>query len=398
MTGRLSIIIAILGILILPGCHRNKTSGPGKKGTDLTIHINGSLEGGAGKQVILEQMGAREFIPEDTVTCDISGSFKISCICKEEAFYILRYGAGGYVTLLLKPGERIDFKGTSGRTDLYEVAGSPGSELLCDLALEHKRTLNSMGDISRKNMELVSSPDYVKLKAELDRQFDSIAGSFYNYSLDFIYRNPASLSILIALYNLYGQGLPVFQPERDFHVYQFVDSALMSSHSGFEAVRLLHAEVEEAKQIINNDNQVRPLQRGEIAPDFVSSRPDGTELALSDLKGNYVLLSFWAGWSRLSRDENRTLKAAYKKYKQQPFRILQVSLDDDMDVWTEAIREDELKWDHVSDLMRWESLVVDMYRVEKIPSNVLIDPEGRIVETDLLGDRLLEKLDSIFNN
>jgi len=396
MTGRLNIIIAILGILISSGCHRNKASDPGKTESDLTIEINGSLEGCNGNQIVLEQMGAREFIPEDTVTCNGSGSFNITFRGEEEAFYVLRYGAGSYVTLLLKPGERVDFNGISGRTDLYEVTGSPGSELLCDLALEHKKTLNSMGEISRKNMELISSPDYVTLKTDLDRKFDSIAASFYDFSLEFIYQHPASLSILVALYNLYGQGLPVFDPERDFHVYQFVDSALMSSHPGFEAVRLLHAQVEEAKQIIKNDNQHPPLQKGEIAPDFVSSQPDGNELALSDLKGNYVLLSFWAGWSRLSRDENRTLKAAYEKYKQQPFRILQVSLDDDMDIWTKAISEDGLKWDHVSDLNRWESVVVDIYRVEKIPSNVLIDPEGRIMETDLLGDRLLEKLESIF--
>ena len=61
----------------------------------------------------------------------------------------------------------------------------------------------------------------------------------------------------------------------------------------------------EAEHVLNDEDQVRPVQKGEIAPDFVSSRTDGSQLALSDLKGNYVLLSFWAGWSRLSRDENQ---------------------------------------------------------------------------------------------
>ena len=147
---------------------------------------------------------------------------------------------------------------------------------------------------------------------------------------------------------------------------------------------------------MKNETPVRPLQKGEIAPDFVSSQPDGEELALYDLKGNYVLLSFWAGWSRLSREENVTLREAYEKYQHQPFRILQVSLDEEKNSWTEAILEDELIWDHVSDLMRWESGVVDLYRIEKIPSTLLIDPSGRIIETDLFGNRLLETLEAIF--
>jgi hypothetical protein len=72
-------------------------------------------------------------------------------------------------------------------------------------------------------------------------------------------------------------------------------------------------------------------------------------------------------------------------------------LDDRREEWLRAIREDGLEWDHVSDLKRWETIVVDLYRVDKIPTSFLIDPSGRILETDLFGDRLLEKLEIIFS-
>ena len=66
-------------------------------------------------------------------------------------------------------------------------------------------------------------------------------------------------------------------------------------------------------------------------------------------------------------------------------------------IWTGAIREDMLHWEQVSDLMRWDAPVTELYRVDKIPSNYLVDPAGRIIESDLFGERLLEKLDSIFS-
>ncbi len=110
------------------------------------------------------------------------------------------------------------------------------------------------------------------------------------------------------------------------------------------------------------------------------------------------MLSFWASWSNLSKEENATLLKAYERYGNRNFRILQVSVDDSKEAWTGAIEEDGLIWDHVSDLKRWETPLVDLYGVEKIPFTVLIDPSGKIVETELYGEQLLNKLDQILNN
>ena len=139
-------------------------------------------------------------------------------------------------------------------------------------------------------------------------------------------------------------------------------------------------------------------QIGEIAPDFVSSRPDGTPLTLLDLRGNYVLLDFWASWSKLSREENASLVKAWEQHGEKNFRILQISVDDNKADWTGAIEEDKLDWDHVSDLKRWETPLVDLYGVERIPYNLLIDPSGRIIESELYGEQLLNKLEQILRN
>ena len=83
------------------------------------------------------------------------------------------------------------------------------------------------------------------------------------------------------------------------------------------------------------------------------------------------------------------------KYKKKNFTILGVSLDDDKDSWLEAIQDDKLNWQHISDLKKWESIVVSAYQIEGIPFNILIDPTGKVIATDLRGDALQNTLASI---
>ncbi|MCK5693476.1 MAG: TlpA family protein disulfide reductase [Bacteroidales bacterium] len=390
--------ILIFLMLSASGCKQKTPAVHGGEDRENTTEIRGKLQDGATESILLEEMGAREYIPVDTVKCDDSGNFSITFMQKQVAFYVLRYGPSGYVTLLMEPGESVDFKGQLENKDSYSISGSPGSALLQILAAEHKRALDALGEIARKNREFVSAPDYSELKLKWNLQFDSITSVFQDYSIRFIHENVRSPAILIALYNLYGQGIPVFHPSTDFQMYHFVDSALMTNHSELEAVRMLHAQVAEAKLLMESDQQSSLLKNGEIAPDFVSSRPDGSALALSSLRGNLVLLDFWASWSNLSREENATLLKAWEQFGKMNFRILQVSVDDKLTAWTSAIEEDGLVWDHVSELKRWETPVVDLYGVEKVPFNVLIDPSGKIVETDLYGEQLLSKLDQLLNN
>lgn len=391
------VIILLYLCLLVAAC---KPSGPGGKTIENLknpVSLEGILQDGAHKDVILEEMAVREYIPIDTVSCDEEGHFFLRFEAQETAFYVLRTGGRGYITLLLEPGEHIILKGKYAQSDQYKVEGSRGSEALMELAKAHKRAIDDLGEISDLMSESMEHQDYPQIKMGLDQKFDSVTSSFKNYSKDFISKNQESLSILIALYNLYGQGLPVFDPLEDFQTYLLVDSLLQSHHPDFEATKLLHTQVLEASSGKGEkDKDARP-EVGEIAPDFVSSRPDGSSFALSDLRGHYVLLSFWAGWSSLSREENQYLKELWSSKGDFPFKILQVSFDGEPDVWTTAIEEDALRWDQVSDLRRWESPIADLYGIEKIPSNYIIDPEGIIIARDLFGNELLNRFNELKN-
>jgi thiol-disulfide isomerase/thioredoxin len=106
-----------------------------------------------------------------------------------------------------------------------------------------------------------------------------------------------------------------------------------------------------------------------------------------------VLLDFWASWCGPCRAENPNVVEAYNKYKDKGFTIYSVSLDDNKDKWQQAIQADGLSWpNHVSDLKRWESIAARDYGIEAIPTNFLLDKEGKIIARDLRGAELDAKL------
>ena len=139
---------------------------------------------------------------------------------------------------------------------------------------------------------------------------------------------------------------------------------------------------------------------GKIAPDFTQNDVNDKPVKLSDFRGQYVLLDFWASWCGPCRADNPKLVKAYQQYKDKGFTILGVSLDspNGKNAWLKAIADDKLEWTNVSDLKGWKNEASTLYRVKAVPQNYLIDPNGRIIAVNLRGYKLDEKLQEIFSN
>lgn len=146
-------------------------------------------------------------------------------------------------------------------------------------------------------------------------------------------------------------------------------------------------------------NKIKSVSIGSVAPEVILSDTTGKDIALSSLRGKYVLLDFWAGWCGPCRMENPNILKNYLKYKDKGFEVYQVSLDRSRSDWVNAIKKDNLIWYNVSDLKYFQSEAATIYNIDRIPKGFLLDPNGVIIakDTELRGNRLGEKLNEIFN-
>ncbi len=351
-------LISIAAIFALSSCKNNKE-----------FSISGKIENaGDIKKVVLYE--ADQAI--DSAFLNEKSEFKFKRVSPEPNFYNLLIGDKAFL-LVAKNGDELEFKTNyADSSNTYEVKGSEESEKI--------RAFNKISNDHGKINEQIQE-EYARAISKTPAAKDSI----YNLFMPKIQTNM----------NAYSNAALKFADENKDNLAGFYAVATLDPLK-YEAELIKYAEDinskypnnKAVKEFAAKMMNAKPVSVGQMAPQFELPTPDGKLVKLSDFKGKYVLLDFWASWCGPCREENPNVLKVFNAYKDKGFTVLAVSLDDDKNAWLKAVKDDNLMWTHVSELKRWEGKVASLYQVTGIPASFVLDPSGKIVAKNLRGAEL----------
>ncbi|MFV0377386.1 MAG: thioredoxin-like domain-containing protein [Mangrovibacterium sp.] len=375
-------LLLLLAVAVLVAC--NDTS---------KYTIKGRISNAEDRYVYLDELKVSSSVPLDSVLVGKDGSFKFSGDVNQPTFFLLRLEPTNFVTLLVDSAEQVEVQADAANfSRSYAVVGSEGSAYVQQLNQHLSRTKHQLDSISSLQLSFRNDPDYEVKKASWDRQYNEIRQGQIEYAQKFVSEHPFSMANVLALYQKFDDDTYVIQ---DLQSLKLAASALNSFYPNSEHVQALYKNTLSlmAKERAGKMQQLIQ-EKGVNSPDVLLPNASGNQISLSSLRGKYVLLHFWSALDRGSRIMNPVLVEAYEKYHSKGFEIYQVSVDENRLEWLDAVENDHLNWTNVGD-MQGSALAVSNYNVTAVPTNYLLDKEGKIIAKNLQGPQLDRALNEL---
>lgn len=320
-----------------------------------SFEISGTVTGyedGTSVSFLNDQTGQ----PEKQTTVE-KGAFTITGKLPAPTFKVLVFGDQPPVIPIFLENKFITVKGDKAAADQMAISGSKTHTEYADYISQIKPYLEIFQNPAARNAESLAA--------------------VANIADKFIRKNPSSyVSPVVLIQLMQLQNLP--KAEELFPL-------LSKEVRNTDMAQYVKAQIEESK--IN--------AIGTVMPDFSQADTSGKTIRLSSLRGQYVLVDFWASWCGPCRQENPNVVSNFEKYKSKDFTVLGVSLDKTKTAWLNAIQMDALHWTQLSDLKGWKNDVAAQFRITSIPQNFLLDPDGKIIAKNLRGEALGRKLEEL---
>ena len=371
MKKHLLISVCSIAFIAVFSCRGNETVQEGK------VQVSGKIENAPEGLLILTQFTDSRPITLDTLELDSNGGFSYDLEINTPTFYELNmFGQRSVKLALFKENVQISYNFSDPVS--LKIDGSADSKEMLKLEKlmeDYQLTVNRLNE---KYYEAMSKNDSESIK---QIQMDAMA--LESQQVDKVKEMISSMGDSFA--SLAAIGL--LNPKNDFPFIDEFITRLDENYPGTSSIMQMKYQLDE----------MRALSIGQTAPDFELPDPSGKMIKLSDMRGKYVLIDFWAAWCKRCRQENPNVVRLYNQYKNKGFEVFGVSLDRTKEDWVKAISDDQLTWTHVSDLKYFNSAAAELYKIDAIPATYLVDPEGKIIGKDLRGLSLENKLVELFD-
>lgn len=352
----------------------------------IPVKLKGEIKGLAGREVVLLDGDRKTELAHNKGNKD---SFSLEAKIKvgDGRFYYLYVPALGDLgpsmkiptvyCFVDKPVLEVNAEIIDGNLKLLEVKNSPDWNEYNTLNEENPYTkdVEAAGKKYNEAFELYNmkaqTDENMKILKEASENLDKAYALQTQEFVSMISKYPKSNALMAIIYSSFFSS-PVNKLQELLNAF---DKDMMNNYY--------------AKAILDQINRTKACEIGQLAPDFEVKDQNGNLVKLSSLRGQYVLIDFWASWCGPCRKEISNLKKVYAEFKDKGLKLVGLSIDDREANWRKAIEEEKLNY-----LQLWDSqkTTMKLYNYNGIPFIVLISPEGIILEKNLRGAEVREKV------